>query len=110
MIFKTDTYLQRKIADMSSSQAEPRELIVPLTSDKGLCGAINSGIMRDVRSYVETRPNRSKISIFSIGDKGTSAMARPMPDLLKVGVSEIQTPYNYPTVMALAEHIIQQGD
>jgi len=31
---------------------------------------------------------------------------RPFPDLLKIGISEIQTPYNYPTVMALAEHII----
>mgnify|MGYP000844134583 CR=1 FL=1 len=110
MMFKTDTYMQRRIADMTSQQAEPRELIVPLSSDKGLCGGINSGIMKDVRSYVESRPNRSKCSIFSIGDKGTIAITRPMPDLLKVGVSEISTPYNYPTVMALAEHIIQQGE
>ena len=33
-----------------------------------------------------------------------------MPELLKVNVSEIKTPYNYPTVMAISEHIIQAGD
>ena len=32
-------------------------------------------------------------------------MKRPFPDLLKVGISEIQTPYNFPMVMAVSEHI-----
>lgn len=106
MIFKSDTYMQRRNMDVA---ADPKELLVPISSDKGMCGGINSGIMRDVRTYVESR-NRSKLAIFSLGDKGTIAIARPMPDLLKVGVAEIQTPYNYPTVMALAEHVIQQSE
>lgn len=33
-----------------------------------------------------------------------------MADMLRVGVSEVSTPYNYPTVMALSEHIIQQAE
>lgn len=33
-----------------------------------------------------------------------------MADILKVGVSEVSTPYNYPTVMALAEHIIRESE
>lgn len=37
-------------------------------------------------------------------------MQRPFPDLLKVAISEIQTPYNYPTVMAITEHIQKAGD
>jgi len=37
-------------------------------------------------------------------------MSRPMGDILKVGVSEISTPYNYPTVMALANHIVTAGE
>ena len=37
-------------------------------------------------------------------------MARPFKELLKVGISEISTPYNYPTVMALSEHVMQAGD
>ena len=106
MIFKCDTYLQRRQREVP---ADPVELLVPITSDKGLCGGINSGIAREVRAYVAER-NRAKISIFSIGDKGAVALARPMADLLKVGISEISTPYNYPTVMALSEHVMQHGD
>ena len=45
-----------------------------------------------------------------MGEKGTVAMKRPMADLLKYGVSEISTPYNYPTVMALSEHICRVGE
>jgi len=37
-------------------------------------------------------------------------MTRPFPDLLKVGISEISTPYNYPTVMAITEHIMKAGE
>jgi len=33
-----------------------------------------------------------------------------MPDLLKTNVCDISTPYNYPTVMALSEHIIQAAE
>jgi len=37
-------------------------------------------------------------------------MKRPMKDILKFGISEISVPYNYPTVMALGEHVIQAGE
>ena len=107
MMFKCDTYMQRKQVDVPHN---PTELIVPITSDKGMCGSINSGIVRQVKGYVNDRPDRSKLSIFSVGDKGTTGLARPLPDLLKVGLSEIQTPYNYPTVMAISEHIVKNAE
>ena len=74
-----------------------------------MCGATHSGIFRNVRDYVK-HGNRSKMQIFSIGDKGTIAYQRPMKDILKVGISNVSTPYNYPTAMALSEHIIKASD
>ena len=106
MIFKSDLYMQRR---MNEVKADPKELLVPITSDKGMCGSTNSGIFRNVRDYVSDK-KRENIQIFSIGAKGASAMRRPMPDMLKVNISEIKTPYNYPTVMALAEHVIQAAE
>lgn len=67
MMFKTDLYMQRRIPDMP---AAPRILIVPITSDKGMCGGVNSGLLKQVREYVRVS-DRSKISVFPIGDKGT---------------------------------------
>ena len=107
MIFKSDLYMQRRATDVGAG--EQRELLVPLTSDKGMCGSINSGIYRNIRDYV-AKKNRANIQIFSLGAKGASSMQRPMADILKVNIAEIKTPYNYPTVMALSEHIIQAGD
>lgn len=101
MIFKSDQFMQRK---MPAEVAEPSVLFVPITSDKGLCGAVNSSIVREVKKAVATE-NRAKCQIFSIGDKGSVGMVRPFPDLLKTSISQVGTPYNYPTVMAMAVHI-----
>ena len=103
MMFKTDTYMVRRMVE---TPAQPKELIVPISSDKGLCGGINSGIVRDVKEYISTR-DRTKCEIFCIGDKATAALQRQFKDLLRMSISDISTPYNYPTVMAISEHLIQ---
>jgi len=84
--------------------ADPRELIVPITSDRGLCGAINSSIIREIKAHMKNK-NRSRVSIVSIGDKGASALNRPFPDCLATAITNVQVPYNYPTVMAIAEMV-----
>jgi len=101
MIFKSDQFMQRK---MGSEPADPSMVIVPITSDKGLCGAVNSTIVREVKKMAKDI-NRGKTQIFSIGEKGTAGMARPFPDMLRTSISQIGTPYNYPTIMAMAVHI-----
>lgn len=87
----------------------PRTLLVPLTSDKGLCGGTNSSIIRTVRDIVNTS-DRSRLSLFSIGDKGVAGLSRNMPDLLKTSISDVTKPMNYPTVMAVSEHIIANAE
>ena len=94
---------------MTESKGDEKELLVPLTSDKGMCGAINSGIIRHIRDYANTK-NRENLQIFSIGGKGASAMKRTQADILRINVSEVATPYNYPTVMAMSEHIINWSE
>ena len=106
MMFTLDKYMKDRAPKVSDS---PQELLVSITSDKGMCGGINSGIIKTVRTYAQ-EGDRSKMTVFSIGEKGTVGLKRPLPDLLKVGLSEISTPYNYPTVMAISEHVIQQAE
>ena len=105
MMFKSDHFLQRK---MPGDVSEATTIIVPITSDKGLCGAVNSSIVRDVKKYVK-HLNRSKTQIFSIGEKGTTGMVRPFPDMLKHSISQVGTPYNYPTVMSMAVNVSQMA-
>ena len=107
MIFKSDQFMQRK---MPADHSDPAIIIVPITSDKGLCGAVNSSIVRQVKKFfAEGNATRSKCQIFCIGEKGSGGLTRPFPDLLKTSISQIGTPYNYPTVMAMAVHISQMS-
>lgn len=101
MIFKSDQHMQRK---MPQEPTDPSILLVPITSDKGLCGAVNSTIVREIKKMAPNL-NRQKTQIFSIGEKGSVGFVRPFPDMLKTSISQIGTPYNYPTVMAMAVHI-----
>lgn len=94
---------------MPGEPAECSTVLVPITSDKGLCGAVNSSVVRQMKNLVAKSSNRSKMAIFSIGNKGSTAMVRPFPDLLKTSISAIGTPYNYPVIMAMAVHIAQMS-
>ena len=65
--------------------------------------------MRDLRDAIAEK-DRSQLKIFCIGDKGAVGLQRRFGDILAVGVSEIQTPYNYPTAMALADNITEYAE
>lgn len=49
------------------------------------------------------------MQIFSIGEKGSNGLTRAFPDILRKSISQVGTPYNYPTVMAMAVHIAQMS-
>ena len=88
--------------------------MVPITSDKGLCGGTNSNIVRLIKATVKN--NRSEYKIFPIGDKGSVALARPMPDLMDGALTHMTTPINFPTgkkyynsAAAIGNQILRQG-
>ena len=107
MIFKSDTYLQRKAP--TGDLHDPSEFMIPITSDRGLCGGINSNIVRQIKEYSKSK-NRQKIKILPVGEKGSVALTRPFPDCVRSSISEITRPLNYPTVMALSEQIVKQAE
>lgn len=82
-----------------------KTVVVPITSDRGLCGGINSGIVREVKYRINHSGNRNNFQIFCIGEKGTSAFIRPFPDLLKNSVSDVAIPLNFATVNAISNQI-----
>ncbi|CAI2376344.1 unnamed protein product [Moneuplotes crassus] len=104
-IFKADLYMQRK---MPAEVAEPRELLIPITSDKGLCGSINSGLARMLRGYIGSETNR--FGIYSLGEKGSNALRRPFASIYKGGATDLTYPINYSLSLALADKIGRMAD
>jgi len=51
-------------------------LLVPITADRGLCGAVNSSITRVVRKHVDEIPDFTQVLV---GDRARSALFRAFP-------------------------------
>ncbi|CAG9328215.1 unnamed protein product [Blepharisma stoltei] len=100
--FKGDDIARKNLPEFN---AESRTLIVPFTSDRGLCGGVNSGIIRETKSIIGRR--RDKFAIFSVGDKGTLALIRPYPDLLYKSITNVLTPVSFATASAIAYNLEQ---
>jgi len=62
-LFANETYLQKKQPIFKISKT----MLVPITSDKGLCGGVNSAIIRETRTTI--RANRSGFKLFILGEK-----------------------------------------
>lgn len=106
-VFAMDPQVARKTADIGEKYRNGTKLLIPITSDKGLCGAVNSNLIRELKEMVAE--NRSNWSIICIGDKGTQALVRPYPDLLKMAINELAIPLNYYNIMAVSDQILRSG-
>jgi F-type H+-transporting ATPase subunit gamma len=61
------------------------------------------------------KADRSAYKLFVVGDKGSVALSRIMPDLLEHSITHVQTPLNFPTGIAfviivassIAHHVLQ---
>lgn len=90
-VIENETYLAKKKPNFTAK----KWLLVPVTSDKGLCGGVNSSIIREVKAMVKA--DRNAYKIFAVGDKGSVALSRPMADILAQAVTNIEVPINFPT-------------
>jgi ATP synthase, F1 gamma subunit len=100
--FKGDETAKKFLPELGN---DTKTLLVPFTSDRGLCGGVNSGIVREIKALAGKR--REKYTIFPIGEKGTLALMRPFPDILYKSITNILTPISFTTAAAIAQTIEQ---
>merc|ERR1740117_1239148 len=86
-------------------------LIVPFTSDKGLCGGINSFISRGVRNMIAKLDAQSKqADVCVIGEKGRGQMQRMLTgNQIKRTCTDVVAPGNYTMASALSTELIKAG-
>ena len=67
-------------ADLGSKYAEQREvntvLVVAITSNRGLCGAFNSNIIKQTTNLIKEVYSDKKVSVLAIGKKANDAFAK----------------------------------
>lgn len=99
-MFENDEWMMKRAGEI----VPQRTLIVPVTTDKGLCGGINASIVRDTREFLKER-DQSKYSLLIIGDKGTIGLQRLFPDLILGSITELVQPANFYVEKSNPEHI-----
>jgi len=101
------------LEDCNYEEFPKKTLIIPFSTDKGLCGGVNSYISRGVRDAVLKLSSMDKeCDIVIIGDKGRAAMQRTLrgngSDIKKVMV-EVESPGNFSLATSLASDIMDAG-
>lgn len=73
-------YEQAELSPKAEEQQSPGTLIVAITSDRGLCGAVHSSVVKKVRLIMATDPNASNIKLICVGDKAKAMLAKQFKD------------------------------
>jgi len=66
-----------------------KELFIIVSTDRGMCGATNSGIIRNVRSLLTESRNTSEVTIAIAGSKGASGLRRDYGKMFHTSVEEL---------------------
>jgi F-type H+-transporting ATPase subunit gamma len=99
------------LEDATFEDFPKKVLIVPFTSDKGLCGGINSFISRGVRNMIQKLDTQSKeADVCVIGEKGRAQMQRMLDgDRITRTCTDVAAPGNYTLASALSTELIKAG-
>ena len=87
-----------------------RVLLVPFSSDKGLCGGVNTFISRHVRECAKQLAEQGKeCNVAVIGDKGRSQMRRTVEDQIVRSMTEVVSPGSFALAASLAQELTEAG-
>jgi F-type H+-transporting ATPase subunit gamma len=85
-------------------------LLVPFTSDKGLCGGVNSYITRGCRNIIKKIELLGKTAdIIVIGDKGRAQLGRTVGDKITRAATDVAAPGTFALAAALTTEIMAAG-
>ncbi|KAB7496077.1 ATP synthase subunit gamma, mitochondrial [Armadillidium nasatum] len=95
-------------AEVQPAEEKPNKLIVAMTSDRGLCGAIHSSICKKIRA--ELTEGNSNTAIVCVGDKSKAILMRTFPQNILFQVNEVgRKSATFEDAATIASEIINSG-
>jgi F-type H+-transporting ATPase subunit gamma len=96
----------QEMEDATFEELPQRVLLVPFTSEKGLCGGVNSFITRGVKKCVKILKDEGKdCDVVVFGDKGRAQLRRAIPEKIIRTDTEIISPGTFALATALASEL-----
>lgn len=98
---------ETKPIEEAEQAAKDRELVVAVSSDKGLCGSIHSGLAKKVRAHLAEVPSAD---VVAVGDKMRTQLMRTHQDNVKLGINGIgkEAP-TFRLASAIADSLLKLG-
>jgi len=91
-------------------QFPAKSLIVVMTTDKGLCGGVNTILCRMTRQMIKRLETDGKqFDLYVLGDKGRSQLRRLYSDRITVTATERQLPYTFDLACAMTEDALAEN-
>lgn len=98
---------KQDLEDLSGEGFAQKNLIVAMTTDKGLCGGVNSILCRMTKQLLNKLETEGKsVNIYVMGEKGKAILTRQFPGLLIGAATDRVMPYNFELASALAQEVI----
>jgi len=103
-----------KSAEISSDNPQPKELLVAITSDRGLAGAVHSNINKAIRAKFEAKiaagESLDNVKVLCVGDKSRAFFQRFFPkQILMVGSEIGRLPPTFNDASKVANAILTSG-
>lgn len=88
-----------------------QQLIMPITSDRGLCGAVHTSVVRSIRGYLQEAPDRiGRVKLVGIGDKSRAQLSRQYSaNFLSHFVDVGKKPATFADASAIADYLMNVG-
>jgi ATP synthase F1 gamma subunit len=95
--------LQRPLSESAIAGGNGRHLLVLVTSDRGLCGAINSSIVKETKKVMRSEP-AEKWDIVPIGLKSIGSLGRTNKNDFQYTVTELgKKPITFSEILQISE-------
>jgi len=94
-------------AELEADETQPNHLIVAISSDRGLCGGIHSGVAKAIRALLADQPD-TKLVI--CGEKAKSILQRTHASNIILSMSELgRKPPLFEEASFIAEEVLSSG-
>lgn len=85
-------------------------LVIAITSDRGLCGAVHSSVARKIKGILAEAENPDNIKIVCVGDKSRAMLARVFPKNVLLAYNNFgKKPPTFADAQEVARDIIESG-
>ena len=97
--------------EVEKTEGPQKHLFIAATSDRGLCGAANSSIVKNIRTQLnDGKQDLEGTKIIAIGDKSRTGLARTHPSNLLLSVNEVgKRSLVFGDASAIAQQLINSG-